>query len=119
MSKNKGDDAPKRGGGRKRKNDNDDKPEKNKKTPPPPKDDPVHIFFPLSNPNIFSQIFNGGDGNGKDDVPAKYKALKEKLLKLNLDDKIKERILARLKNVDSDKHKHLEWFELLLKIPFK
>ena len=78
MSKNKGDDAPKRGGGRKRKNDNDDKPEpKNKKTPPPPKDDPVHIFFPLPNPNIFSQIFNG-DGNGKDDVPAKYKALKEK-----------------------------------------
>ncbi len=118
MSKNKGDDAPKRGGGRKRKNDNDDKPEKNKKTPPPPKDDPVHIFFPLPNPNIFSQIFNG-DGNGKDDVPAKYKALKEKLLKLNLDDKIKERVIARLKNVDSDKHKHLEWFELLLKIPFK
>jgi hypothetical protein len=119
MSKNKGDDAPKRGGGRKRKNDNDDKPEpKNKKTPPPPKDDPVHIFFPLTNPDIFSQIFNG-DGNGKDDVPAKYKALKEKLLKLNLDDKIKERVLARLKNVDSDKHKHLEWFEVLLKIPFK
>ena len=41
------------------------------------------------------------------------------ILKLNLDDKIKERVIARLKNVDSDKHKHLEWFELLLKIPFK
>lgn len=108
----KKDDGPKRV--RKRKNDNDDKPEKNKKTPP--QDDPVHIFFPLPPPNIFSQMFNG---DGKDDTPGKYKALKEKILKLNLDDKIKERVLARLKNVDSDKHKHLEWFELLLKIPFK
>jgi ATP-dependent Lon protease len=108
----KKDDGPKRV--RKRKNDNDDKPEKNKKTHP--QDDPVHIFFPLPPPNIFSQMFNG---DGKDDTPAKYKALKEKILKLNLDDKIKERVLARLKNVDSDKHKHLEWFELLLKIPFK
>lgn len=104
----KKDDGPKRG--RKRKNDNDA--EKNK----PPQDEPVHIFFPLPPPNIFSQMFNG---DGKDDTPAKYKALKEKILKLNLDDNVKERVLARLKNVDSDKHKHLEWFELLLKIPFK
>ncbi len=117
MSKNKGDDAPKRRGGRKRKNDGDDTPTK-KKSPPPPQDDPVHIFFPLPPPSVFSQMFNGG-GDEKDGIPAKFKALKEKLLKLNLDDKVKERVISRLKNIDSDKHKHLEWFELLLKIPFK
>lgn len=116
----KKDDAPKRGGGRKRKNDGDDDtaPKSKKKSPPPQEDDPVHIFFPLPQPNIFSQMFNGGDDK-KDDIPAKYKALKEKIQKSNLDDKIKERVIARLKNVDSDKHKHLEWIETVIKIPFK
>lgn len=112
----KKDDTPKNGG-RKRKNDGEE-PKPKKKSPPPPQDDPVHIYFPLPPPNIFSQIFNGGDDK-KDDIPAKYKALKEKILKSNLDDKIKERVIARLKNVDSDKHKHLEWIETVLKIPFK
>ncbi len=100
--------APKRGG-RKRKNDTDDKPEKKKKAPPP-QEEPVHLFFPLPPPGIFNQMFSG-DGNEKDGIPAKFKALKEKLLKLNIDDKVKERVISRLKNIDtSEKHKHLEWF---------
>ena len=111
----KKDEPPKRGR-RKRDEGNDDKNDNKRRKKPEQEDEPVHIFFPLPPP--FNQMFNNG-GDGKDDIPAKYKHLKEKILKSNLDDKIKERVISRLKNIDSDKHKHLEWIELVLKIPFK
>uniref|UniRef100_A0A6C0DKT4 Uncharacterized protein n=1 Tax=viral metagenome TaxID=1070528 RepID=A0A6C0DKT4_9ZZZZ len=111
----KKDEPPKRGR-RKRDEGNDDKNDNKRKKKPEQEDEPVHIFFPLPPP--FNQMFNN-EGDGKDDIPAKYKHLKEKILKSNLDDKIKEKVISRLKNIDSDKHKHLEWIELVLKIPFK
>jgi ATP-dependent Lon protease len=122
MSKNKNDDAPNR---RKRKT-NDDKAEKtqpnkrNKRNDNNPMEEQIQFIFPLPPPGMLNGLFGGGDNSSNNDgVPAKYKALKEKILKSNMDDKVKETVISRLKNIDSDKQKHLEWFELLLKIPFK
>ena len=100
---------------RRRKNNDDGEGgnKRRKKQTPPPEEEPVRIFFaPL--PPLPSFLDDAGDG-----VPNKYKQLKERIINSNMDDKVKEAALMRLKNIDSDKQKHLEWFELLLKIPFK
>ncbi len=70
-------------------------------------------------PPIFSILFAGDDD--EDDGGCrnpKYKSMKDRIKKSNLDEKTKQMCLDRLKNSDSDKQKHMEWFENLLKIPF-
>ncbi len=122
MPNNKSDDAPPK---RKRKGgEQQERPKRAKRTPPPPppQEESFQILFPLPPPGLLNGLFGGLNdmqGNNNDGVPAKYKALKEKILKSNMDEKIKEMAISRLKNIDSDKQKHLEWFDTLLKIPFK
>ena len=103
---------------------------KNKKRPS--NQDPMsrnnHFFrdrIPPPNPFGFPPIFSFILGGGMDDEDdeggcrnPKYKALRHKIKKSNLEDKVKTMCLERLKHVDSDKQKHIEWFESLLKIPF-
>jgi len=94
---------------RRKNNGNDDGGGKRRKKQD--EEEPVRIFFAPIPPSFLG---DAGDG-----VPNKYKQLKERIINSNMDDKVKESALMRLKNIDSDKQKHLEWFELLLKIPFK
>ena len=96
---------------RRKHNGNDDSGGKRRKKQDEQEEDPVRIFFAPIPPSFLG---DAGDG-----VPNKYKQLKERIINSNMDDKVKESALMRLKNIDSDKQKHLEWFELLLKIPFK
>lgn len=49
----------------------------------------------------------------------KAKNLQTRILKSNMDKKVKDMAIQRLKTLDSDKQKQIEWFESLLKIPFK
>ena len=94
---------------RRKNNGNDDGGGKRRKKQD--EEEPVRIFFAPIPPSFLG---DAGDG-----VPNKYKQLKERIINSNMDDKVKESALMRLKNIDSDKQKHLEWFELLLKIHFK
>jgi ATP-dependent Lon protease len=118
MTKDKkdGDEARNRGKRNDNKDDTSQPPKRRRRNnnppTPPPEETPLHIFFSMPPP--FMNGLGGGDG-----IPAKYKALKERIMASNMDEKVKETVLLRLKTIDSDKQKHLEWFELLLKIPFK
>lgn len=49
---------------------------------------------------------------------SKIAQIREKILKLDMDPRDKEGVLARLRVSDGDKTKHLEWFEHLVRIPF-
>ena len=69
-------------------------------------------------PPIFSILFTGDDEDDGGCRNPKYKSMKDRIKKSNLDEKTKQMCLDRLKNSDSDKQKHMEWFENLLKIPF-
>ncbi len=124
MTKDKkdGDEPPRNRGKRNDNKDDSNQPPKrrrrNNPPTPPPEDTPLHIFFQM--PPFMNGLGGGlGGGNTNDGIPAKYKALKERIMASNMDEKVKETVLLRLKTIDSDKQKHLEWFELLLKIPFK
>jgi len=44
--------------------------------------------------------------------------IKKKITESKMPEKVKEEALLRLKNVDSDKPKQMEWFDSLIKIPF-
>ena len=68
---------------------------------PPPKDD------------------DGMSGIGMNSFKGKSAKLRDQVLKSNLDKKVKEEVLQRLKNLNTDKAKHMEWIENLLRIPFK
>ena len=48
----------------------------------------------------------------------KPQQIKHKIQHSKMTQKVKEEALSRLKNLDSDKPKQMEWFEQLLKIPF-
>jgi ATP-dependent Lon protease len=45
--------------------------------------------------------------------------LETRIRNSNMEPKVKESVLFRLQNMDADKQKQTEWFENLLKIPFK
>jgi ATP-dependent Lon protease len=80
--------------------------------PPPPN--------PFGFPPIFSFILGGPEDDDENSCRGpKYKALRDKIKNSNLEDSVKTMCLERLKNCDSDKQKYMEWFENLLKIPFK
>jgi hypothetical protein len=109
------DDTPPKKRGRKI-NDGDEPPKKRGRKPSQQDDVPEIVLFqfPFNLPP--PPNFTGGSDDG---IPAKYKALKERIKASNMDDKVKEMALTRLKTADSDKQKNLEWIETLLKIPFK
>jgi ATP-dependent Lon protease len=124
MTKDKkdGDEPPRNRGKRNDNKDDSNQPPKrrrrNNPPTPPPEEAPLHIFFQMP-PPFMNGLSGGNLGGGGDGIPAKYKQLKDRIMASNMDDKVKETVLLRLKTIDSDKQKHLEWFELLLKIPFK
>ena len=110
------DDTPPKKRGRKI-NDGDEPPKKRGRKPSQQDDVPEIVLFQFPfNMAPPPPNFTGGSDDG---IPAKYKALKERIKASNMDDKVKEMALTRLKTADSDKQKNLEWIETLLKIPFK
>ncbi len=110
---------PKRGASKKNnKNDKEEKNEppnkKRKVTPPKKKEEPPKEPPPQAPPKpSFPFFLLGGKG-----VDPRIKEVQDKIINSNMTDKVKETVLSRLKNIDSDKQKHLEWFDSLLKIPF-
>lgn len=55
--------------------------------------------------------------NGKRET--KVDDIRKRILNSNIEEKTKTELINRLQHIDSDKQKQLEWFESLLRIPFK
>jgi ATP-dependent Lon protease len=114
---------------RKKTKDDDEQPKKRQnvrkpKSRKPPKlnvNDDEKNNIPMIFPFLLSAIHTASSIDD-DDVKGpknKHKSLKDRIIKSNLDEKVKTMCLDRLKHSDSDKQKQLEWFNSLLNIPFK
>jgi ATP-dependent Lon protease len=68
--------------------------------------------------SIHSGNEKGGCSHGPRIPLTKSQQIKQNILNSKMDPKVKEEALNRLKNLDSDKPKQMEWFDQLLKIPF-
>ena len=118
---------------KKKRNDDDDtviiNPKKSKKnksdTPPPsqtPPPEPVRILFPfVFHARPGHRDDDDEDGEDEDDrsFKSKIKKLKVRIIASGMEEKVKKMALTRLKTVNEfNACKELEWFEMLLKIPF-
>ena len=64
---------------------------------------------------IFPFLYNA---KPEEEKPSRIQGLKKRITESGMCEKDKAYVLSRLKNVDVDKEKAIEWFEQLLKIPF-
>ena len=76
-------------------------------------------------PIIFSYAGNikpaGDDTDGDDDgwkPKGKIAVIRDRIMKSGMDAKDKDQLVLRLKSINEDKAKHMEWFESILRIPF-
>ena len=71
-------------------------------------DSPIPMFIPIIIPQAPPPL------------PTKNKkeSVEDRIRKSGMDEAVKEQMIAKYKNADNDKQKHMEWFENLLKIPF-
>ncbi len=101
--------------GDKRKSDNTNDNTRNKRS---------NSFKPVNNDDDMPSIIIIGPKNGfqqatEQPCKIKHKNFHDRIIASGMDDKTKEEVLFRLKGLDSDKQKQTEWFEGLLRIPFK